>query len=353
MRKTKITPLSALLFLLIFPSAALSCNEAVSLYNQAVSAEQDGKENLYRLALEAHCDDPCIVAKIHNNLGDTYEKKDLLDEALIQYLKAIEVCPSLVTPYFGVGDIYSRMGHMEDARKYHNKGFVLKSYKSRENIIAALDPETRLRAIEVVPKARPEQPPTIPEINFYFGFDQARIGSEGKRQLREMLLALNDQALSPYRFRIAGHTCSLGKGTYNQELSERRANAVRDWLVQSGVSTERLVPVGYGETRPIANNGTETIRRLNRRVEMRTVGSVVPMKRNADAEILKAHELLKEGEKYLILEQYDKAVSELEKALNVFRAGRNEAGIKAALRRISLNVVGSHNILRLNGVFGK
>jgi len=82
------------------------------------------------------------------------------------------------------------------------------------------------------------------------------------------------------------------------------------------------------------------MRRLNRRVEVRTVGSFVPMKRNADAEILKTHELLKEGEKFLILEQYDKAVSELEKALNVFRAGRNEAGIKAALRDLTLAFLG-------------
>ena len=336
MQKAYVTLILAVLSLLIAPTDSLSCEGAVDLYNQGVAAEEDRKELLYIRALEAPCDDPCIVAKIYNNLGDTYESQGILEKALQQYLKAIDLCPTLATPYLGAGDVYFHMGRMGEARTYHDKGFLLKSHRSREDIIAALDPERRLRAIMVVPKAGIAKLPAIPQINLYFGFDHAQIRPEAEPQLRELLPALNDQALFTYRFRIAGHTCSLGNKGYNQGLSERRAREVQDWLIRSGVSSERLVSVGYGETRPIADNDTEAMRRLNRRVELRTIGTVVPMTRNAAAGIIEAHDLLKEGENLLSLEQYDEAVSKLEKVLGAFRADRNEPGIQAALKDLAL-----------------
>jgi outer membrane protein OmpA-like peptidoglycan-associated protein len=67
---------------------------------------------------------------------------------------------------------------------------------------------------------------------------------------------------------IEGHTDSIGTDAYNQGLSERRANAVRDVLVdQYGVAGERVNAVGYGETRPVADNSTPEGRAINRRVE--------------------------------------------------------------------------------------
>ena len=69
------------------------------------------------------------------------------------------------------------------------------------------------------------------------------------------------------KIRIEGHTDDKGRDAYNQQLSEKRANAVMRALVKAGVSPERLVAVGYGETRPIATNKTEDGRESNRRVE--------------------------------------------------------------------------------------
>jgi outer membrane protein OmpA-like peptidoglycan-associated protein len=67
---------------------------------------------------------------------------------------------------------------------------------------------------------------------------------------------------------VEGHTDSIGTDAYNQGLSERRANAVRDVLVnQYGVAAERVNAVGYGETRPVADNSTSEGRAINRRVE--------------------------------------------------------------------------------------
>jgi outer membrane protein OmpA-like peptidoglycan-associated protein len=65
---------------------------------------------------------------------------------------------------------------------------------------------------------------------------------------------------------IAGHTDSTGAETYNQQLSERRAQAVQQALVAAGVSPARMTAVGYGQSQPIADNRTEAGRQLNRRV---------------------------------------------------------------------------------------
>jgi outer membrane protein OmpA-like peptidoglycan-associated protein len=68
---------------------------------------------------------------------------------------------------------------------------------------------------------------------------------------------------------VGGYTDSVGSEQYNQRLSERRAEAVKNLLVQRGVDPSRVTAVGYGETRPVATNAEEAGRRLNRRVEIR------------------------------------------------------------------------------------
>ena len=72
---------------------------------------------------------------------------------------------------------------------------------------------------------------------------------------------------------IAGHTDSYGNPITNQKTSEARAEAVRDYLISSGVKPERLKAIGYGETKPLYDTGTEEGRRRNRRIEFRVLGS--------------------------------------------------------------------------------
>ena len=71
---------------------------------------------------------------------------------------------------------------------------------------------------------------------------------------------------------VAGHTDSVGDESYNQQLSEQRAQAVKDYLVKGGVGEGRITVVGYGEAQPRGSNDTVEGRRLNRRVEIRVVG---------------------------------------------------------------------------------
>jgi OOP family OmpA-OmpF porin len=66
---------------------------------------------------------------------------------------------------------------------------------------------------------------------------------------------------------IAGHADSQGSPERNLELSRRRAQAVLDYFVSRGEDPERFVAVGYGDTRPIADNSTEEGRQKNRRIE--------------------------------------------------------------------------------------
>lgn len=67
---------------------------------------------------------------------------------------------------------------------------------------------------------------------------------------------------------IVGHTDNVGSNQYNQTLSERRAKAVNDYLINKGILLQRLEFLGRGETAPRATNATEEGRRLNRRVEI-------------------------------------------------------------------------------------
>ena len=70
---------------------------------------------------------------------------------------------------------------------------------------------------------------------------------------------------------VAGHTDSTGTDAYNQSLSERRAASVATYLKGQGVMAERLITIGLGESRPVADNGTAAGRQANRRVEITMV----------------------------------------------------------------------------------
>lgn len=83
----------------------------------------------------------------------------------------------------------------------------------------------------------------------HFDFDKSTLTPEAKEILKRSIQTLKDNPKS--RVRIAGYTSASGTEEYNQRLSERRAKAVEDYLVQEGIITpDRLSTIGYGETRP-------------------------------------------------------------------------------------------------------
>ena len=125
-------------------------------------------------------------------------------------------------------------------------------------------------AVEPPPPA-PEPAPAAGPIftiggDVAFDFDSARIRPEFYPTLDEIATALN--ANPGQRVVLTGHTDSLGSERYNEVLSLRRAQAVADYLRQTGVAPDRIGVAGAGEGRPVASNDTEGGRAQNRRVEI-------------------------------------------------------------------------------------
>ena len=82
------------------------------------------------------------------------------------------------------------------------------------------------------------------------------------------------QVLTDYpdtRIEISGHTDNVGKDEYNKELSQKRADAVKEYFVNKGIRTERLTAIGYGPEKPIADNKTKAGKAKNRRTEFKLV----------------------------------------------------------------------------------
>ncbi len=105
---------------------------------------------------------------------------------------------------------------------------------------------------------------SLPDI--LFDLNEATLKGEARvviAKLAGILLILPELNL-----RVEGHTDSTGDPGYNLALSERRASSVRDFLAQQGIDGERMVAVGYGLTRPAADNATREGRAKNRRVEI-------------------------------------------------------------------------------------
>jgi outer membrane protein OmpA-like peptidoglycan-associated protein len=106
---------------------------------------------------------------------------------------------------------------------------------------------------------------TMPQ-DILFALDSAAVRSDLRRDLG--VVAGNLQAYPNSTISIEGHTDNTGTANYNRILSQRRANAVADILVNNGVPPARLYAVGRGEDEPVASNLSATGRAQNRRVEI-------------------------------------------------------------------------------------
>jgi outer membrane protein OmpA-like peptidoglycan-associated protein/plastocyanin len=102
-----------------------------------------------------------------------------------------------------------------------------------------------------------------------FEFDKANLTVNAKSLLDMVVDALNKRP--DILVEIDGHTDSKGSDTYNQKLSERRAQSVMRYLVEHGIAADRLSAAGFGESMPVADNATDEGRELNRRVELKVL----------------------------------------------------------------------------------
>jgi outer membrane protein OmpA-like peptidoglycan-associated protein len=143
----------------------------------------------------------------------------------------------------------------------------------------ALCPSKPLPAPEPKPAPSPPPPPPPPppapapkvidrmtlEVNF--DFDKSNIRKEDKAKLQEAVDFVKKYPGA--KVRLEGHTDSIGTEQYNQALSERRAESVKNYLVKGGAAEDsNITTIGYGETKPVADNNTKEGRAKNRRVEI-------------------------------------------------------------------------------------
>ena len=104
----------------------------------------------------------------------------------------------------------------------------------------------------------------------FFDFDKSELKPEGRRKLDVLSSRLADTTLEVVV--AVGHTDAIGTTAYNQRLSERRARAVFEYLLQKGLPKEKIFTEGKGETQPVASNASKQGRAQNRRVDIEVVG---------------------------------------------------------------------------------
>lgn len=106
--------------------------------------------------------------------------------------------------------------------------------------------------------------------NIYFKFNKASFKDDSFPELNKLESMMSQNA--GMNIELSGHTDNVGSKPYNKRLSQKRANAVKDYLVNKGIDARRIVAVGYGEERPMASNDDEREgRELNRRVEFKVI----------------------------------------------------------------------------------
>ena len=102
--------------------------------------------------------------------------------------------------------------------------------------------------------------------NILFGFNSYKLLRRSFEQLDDVVSVMTVN--KDYRLRISGHTDDVGSDQYNLQLSRMRARTVAEYLVQSGISADRIQSEGFGKKIPLVNGETEAARRVNRRVEL-------------------------------------------------------------------------------------
>lgn len=149
---------------------------------------------------------------------------------------------------------------------YSGEGFaeILSAY----TLPAAITPTPVATSVPSQPKQVEKKGWTLSS-DLLFDFDKATIKAQYYPVLDEIAEEMRSD--SSLKVTLEGHTDSIGTNKYNQGLSERRANAVRTYLMKKNIAASRLTAVGFGEERPIYPNDTREGRAKNRRVESKPI----------------------------------------------------------------------------------
>ena len=251
-----------------------------------IGDNSEAEAQCYRRAIEI---DP-FYAAAHFNLAYVYQANGEFEESIKEYEECIKHDPERKDAYLNIGMVKRHQGltyDPEGAYKVYNRYCEITGEKEVEylDIKDGLEQEiSALKQVELKPfysseeieqrltcgfkrGASPYNGPRLP-VMIEFDYNSARIKPETEEQLREMARALESEKLRSTSVIIEGHTDSRGPSEYNMNLSKKRAEAVKEFLVDKmRVPAEQLTVQWYGEDRPIFPNDTSENRQRNRRCE--------------------------------------------------------------------------------------
>jgi OOP family OmpA-OmpF porin len=120
------------------------------------------------------------------------------------------------------------------------------------------------------PAPRQQRQAAVIQADALFDFDKAVLRPDGRKSIDDALAQVRGMDIEMVI--ATGHTDSIGTDAYNQRLSERRAAAVKDYLVSKGIPASKITTIGKGESQPVATNKTAEGRQKNRRVDIEFKG---------------------------------------------------------------------------------
>ena len=156
-----------------------------------------------------------------------------------------------------VKDPVRAASNVNDTEMWGNRGKVMHTWE---------------KPVDAPPPPPPPPPPTetpkkthvAPVLNhILFDFDKAVLKPEGKAEVDKAVAHLKEWPGDTVL--IEGHTCDIGEAAYNEGLGGRRANAVKTYMVEAGISADRISTKSFGETQPAVANDSAANRKLNRR----------------------------------------------------------------------------------------
>lgn len=112
-------------------------------------------------------------------------------------------------------------------------------------------------------------PRTFTLDNVFFDSGKSTLRAESNKELNELAEYMNIK--KTLVIEIGGHTDNVGAADANQKLSEERANAVKEYLKKKGIAPERVNAIGYGDTKPVADNNSIAGKQKNRRTEVKII----------------------------------------------------------------------------------
>ncbi len=275
----KIVIICFALVIMVSQNLRADCSKGKELYEQAVSQD---KNIPLRIKLLEESLKECKDFNAYMELAKAYEAQSLMKEAEDSLLDAKNVADgnkAMANIFFRLGTVYEKMDKENEAYFCFRKSYDYHPYSKVKEKIKALDIrrmnqgmtsseiKEALKSFSST-KALFQVEPSL-DLYINFEYDKFELSSKGISQSNELGNALSDPVFKSRSFVIIGHTDKKGEPDYNRILSEKRAGAVKDFMIQIfSISPDRLKTEGRGEDKLLYKGDSEEEHALNRRVEV-------------------------------------------------------------------------------------